>query len=216
MKRKKILYLDQFAVSNMYNAVPTSLWGQLRSIIIEKVNNRILSCPMPLEHLYETLGRSNMGEDGNESIILNKTNSATVLSRKQFAGNSQTVLPDNPSTVFYLFNSLSVSPTLVLQRCHTCGFLEQRTEITVIIHSAFESNLTNWNSRHIEQLLGKRYSYLQYKFCCGITRNCFNLTVKLRTRNTEIICQNIIIHLTFLYFLLYSIRNFSFKNRQWC
>ena len=41
MKRKKILYLDQFAVSNMYNAVPTSLWGQLR-IIIEKVNNRIL------------------------------------------------------------------------------------------------------------------------------------------------------------------------------
>lgn len=39
MKRKKILYLDQFAVSNMYNAVPTSLWGQLRSIIIEKVNN---------------------------------------------------------------------------------------------------------------------------------------------------------------------------------
>ena len=45
MKRKKILYLDQFAVSNMYNAVPTSLWGQLRSIIIEKVNNRILSCP---------------------------------------------------------------------------------------------------------------------------------------------------------------------------
>lgn len=35
MKRKKILYLDQFAVSNMYNAVPTSLWGQLRSIIID-------------------------------------------------------------------------------------------------------------------------------------------------------------------------------------
>ena len=72
MKRKKILYLDQFAVSNMYNTVPTSLWGQLRSIIIEKVNNRILSCPMPLEHLYETLGRSNMGEDGNESIEYSK------------------------------------------------------------------------------------------------------------------------------------------------
>lgn len=72
MKRKKILYLDQFAVSNMYNAVPISLWGQLRSIIIEKVNNRILSCPMPLEHLYETLGRSNMGEDGNESIEYSK------------------------------------------------------------------------------------------------------------------------------------------------
>ena len=68
MKRKKILYLDQFAVSNMYNAVPESLWGQLRSIIIEKINKGFLSCPMPLEHLYETLGRSNMDDNGNESI----------------------------------------------------------------------------------------------------------------------------------------------------
>lgn len=68
MKRKKILYLDQFAVSNMYNAAPTSLWGQLSTIIIEKVNEGILSCPMPLEHLYETLGRSNIDEYGNENV----------------------------------------------------------------------------------------------------------------------------------------------------
>jgi len=68
MKRKKILYLDQFAVSKMYNAAPTSLWGQLRSVIMEKVNNGILSCPMPLEHLHETLGRSNIDENGNESV----------------------------------------------------------------------------------------------------------------------------------------------------
>lgn len=68
MKRKKILYLDQFAVSNTYNAAPTSLWGQLSTIIIEKVNEGILSCPMPLEHLYETLGRSNIDEYGNENV----------------------------------------------------------------------------------------------------------------------------------------------------
>ena len=72
MKRKKILYLDQFAVSNMYNAIPTSLWGQLRAIIIEKVNKGVLSCPMPLEHLYETLGRSNIDENGNENIEYSK------------------------------------------------------------------------------------------------------------------------------------------------
>ena len=68
MEREKILYLDQFAVSNMYNAVSTSLWGQLRDIVIEKVNKGILSCPMPLEHLYETVGRSNIDENGKENI----------------------------------------------------------------------------------------------------------------------------------------------------
>lgn len=40
MKRKKILYLDQFAVSNMYNAAPTSLWGQLSTIIIPKIRKQ--------------------------------------------------------------------------------------------------------------------------------------------------------------------------------
>lgn len=64
MGKKKVLYLDQFAVSNMYNANPTSTWGELCSIIIEKIKEGILSCPMPLEHLYETLGRSNIDECG--------------------------------------------------------------------------------------------------------------------------------------------------------
>lgn len=58
-KEKKILYLDQFAVSNMYNAAPTSTWELLRQTIQEKVNKGVLSCPMPLEGLYETVGRSN-------------------------------------------------------------------------------------------------------------------------------------------------------------
>ena len=58
-KEKKILYLDQFAVSNMYDAAPSSTWGLLRQTIHEKVNKGVLSCPMPLEGLYETVGRSN-------------------------------------------------------------------------------------------------------------------------------------------------------------
>ena len=66
-KEKKILYLDQFAVSNMYDADPSSAWGLLRLTIQEKVNQGILSCPMPLEHLYETVGRSNKDKTGNQN-----------------------------------------------------------------------------------------------------------------------------------------------------
>ena len=66
-KEKKILYLDQFAVSNMYDSALTSAWGLLRHTIQEKVNKGILSCPMPLEHLYETIGRSNKDKTGNQN-----------------------------------------------------------------------------------------------------------------------------------------------------
>lgn len=67
MRKKKILYLDQFAVSNMYNSAPNHSWGVLREIIQEKVRNGVLSCPMPLDHLYETVGRSNKDKNGNQS-----------------------------------------------------------------------------------------------------------------------------------------------------
>lgn len=66
-KPRKILYLDQFAVSNMYDATPSSTWGLLRHTIREKVNKGVLSCPMPLEHLYETVGRSNKDKTGNQN-----------------------------------------------------------------------------------------------------------------------------------------------------
>ena len=66
-KENKILYLDQFAVSNMYDAAPTSAWGLLRHTIQENVSKGILSCPMPLEHLYETVGRSNKDKSGNQN-----------------------------------------------------------------------------------------------------------------------------------------------------
>lgn len=67
MRKKKILYLDQFAVSNMYNSAPNHSWGVLREIIQEKVRNGVLSCPMPFDHLYETVGRSNKDKNGNQS-----------------------------------------------------------------------------------------------------------------------------------------------------
>lgn len=52
----------------MYQADPTSMWGLLRDVIIEKVNKGVLTCPMPLEHLYETTGRSDKGSDGGKNI----------------------------------------------------------------------------------------------------------------------------------------------------
>jgi len=72
-KEKKILYLDQFAVSNMYDAAPTSAWGLLRLVIQEKVSRGLLLCPMPLEHLYETAGRSNKDENGNLNEVYNRS-----------------------------------------------------------------------------------------------------------------------------------------------
>lgn len=68
MKNRKILYLDQFAISNMYQAAPISMWGLLRDVIIEKVNKGMLSWPMPLEYLYETVGRSDKDSDGEKNI----------------------------------------------------------------------------------------------------------------------------------------------------
>lgn len=71
-KTKKILYLDQFAVSNMYDAAPASIWEQLRTTIQEKVSKGVLSCPMSLEGLYETLGRSNRDSMGNPNSDYSK------------------------------------------------------------------------------------------------------------------------------------------------
>lgn len=71
-KTKKILYLDQFAVSNMYDAAPASIWEQLRTTIQEKVSKGVLSCPMSLEGLYETLGRSNRDSIGNPNSDYSK------------------------------------------------------------------------------------------------------------------------------------------------
>lgn len=52
----------------MCQAVPTSMWGLLRDVIIEKVNKGMLSWPMLLEYLYETAGRSVKDSDEEKNI----------------------------------------------------------------------------------------------------------------------------------------------------
>lgn len=52
----------------MCQAVPTSMWGLLRDVIIEKVNKGMLSWPMSLEYLYEAAGRSVKDSDEEKNI----------------------------------------------------------------------------------------------------------------------------------------------------
>lgn len=105
-KEKKILYLDQFAVSNMYAAGPTSVWGLLRHTIQEKVSKGILSCPMPLEHLYETVGRSNKDETGYP----NDEYTRRIIEQHNFFCNLAN------GTAFYGYEEIAATEIIMLLR----------------------------------------------------------------------------------------------------
>ena len=105
-KGKKILYLDQFAVSNMYEAAPASVWGLLRQVIQEKVSKGILSCPMPLEHLYETVGRSNIDKTGNR----NDEYSRKIIEQHNFFRELAN------GTAFYGYEEIAASEIIMLLR----------------------------------------------------------------------------------------------------
>lgn len=105
-KERKILYLDQFAVSNMYNADPTSVWGLLRNTIQEKVSKGVLSCPMPLEHLYETVGRSNKDENGN----INNEYARNIIKQHNFFRNLAN------GTMFYGYEEIAATEIIMLLR----------------------------------------------------------------------------------------------------
>lgn len=51
---KVIIYLDQFAVSNMLDAKEGALWHDIRLIILKKVAEGKLLCPLSIEHTFET------------------------------------------------------------------------------------------------------------------------------------------------------------------
>lgn len=57
MKRQpKILYLDQFAASNM--SANNGIWGEARELVEVAVRKGKIICPIPMEHFIETSGRS--------------------------------------------------------------------------------------------------------------------------------------------------------------
>ncbi len=56
-KKKKIIYLDQFASSNLAAANEDSLWCEIRIVIERLVNKGFIFCPLSPEHYVETSGR---------------------------------------------------------------------------------------------------------------------------------------------------------------
>lgn len=105
-KERKILYLDQFAVSNMYDAASSTVWGLLRHTIQEKVNKGVLSCPMPLEHLYETVGRSNKDKMGNQ----NDEYSRKIIEQHNFFRELAN------GTAFYGYEEIAATEIIMLLR----------------------------------------------------------------------------------------------------
>ncbi|MFA6151999.1 MAG: hypothetical protein WC716_11805 [Chitinophagaceae bacterium] len=56
ISNKYCIYLDQFAVSNLYDGNPE--WGEISELLWEGVNRGKLVCPISFEHLLETSGKS--------------------------------------------------------------------------------------------------------------------------------------------------------------
>lgn len=90
----------------MYDAYPTSAWGQLRHTIQEKVSKGVLSCPMPLEHLYETVGRSNKDITGNQ----NNEYSRKIIEQHDFFRELAN------GTAFYGYEEIAATEIIMLLR----------------------------------------------------------------------------------------------------
>ena len=57
MRKKKILYLDQFAVSNMVDSTEGSVWYKAKTALLNAVKSNRVICPIPMEHYIETGAR---------------------------------------------------------------------------------------------------------------------------------------------------------------
>lgn len=171
MKRKKILYLDQFAVSNMYNASPESLWGRLRTIIIEKINKGVLTCPMSLEHLYETLGRSNIDENGNENIEYSKRIAQQHHFFSQIAHG----------TVFHGYEEVAATEIIMLLRQSNVKSMQ-----SMYLHKAYYTDID------ILDIYKDGHAFNQENHCYNqkLFKNVNDLRESLKTTNPKLTKQN--------------------------
>ena len=53
-KRKYVIYLDQFSVSEM--VFGEGVWETIRTLLVNAVDSGKVICPIPLEHFIETAG----------------------------------------------------------------------------------------------------------------------------------------------------------------
>lgn len=56
-KKRKIVYLDQCAVSNMIDAEEGSVWFEVKESIVKAYDHNKILCPIPIEHYLESGAR---------------------------------------------------------------------------------------------------------------------------------------------------------------
>ena len=148
---KKILYLDQFAISNMYKAQTDTHWGLLRDIILQKIREEKLICPMPLEHLYETVGRSDIDKMGIKNLqYLNSIKNQHNFFCELAHGNT-----------FYGYEEIAATEIMMLLRQ---GYV--KNIMSVYIHKSYYSQVDIsiiFNEGHTFNLNYRNYNTELYK-----------------------------------------------------
>ena len=170
-KEKKILYMDQFAVSNMYDAAPTSAWGLLRHAIQEKVSKGVLSCPMPLEHLYETVGRSNKDRTGNH----NDEYSKKIIEQHNFFRELAN------GTAFYGYEEIAATEIIMLLRQGKINPIK-----SIYLHKALYAQIDI--SAIYEE--GHAFNKENHKYNRNLTQGVNNLREITRPINKELRTEN--------------------------
>lgn len=89
---KVIIYLDQFAVSNMLDAKEGSLWHDIRLIILEKVTEGKLLCPLSIEHTFETSQKTRGNACLHELFYQNISNNYTFRDFSSIVANQINIL----------------------------------------------------------------------------------------------------------------------------
>lgn len=163
--------MDQFAVSNMYDAAPTSAWGLLCHAIQEKVSKGVLSCPMPLEHLYETVGRSNKDRTGNH----NDEYSKKIIEQHNFFRELAN------GTAFYGYEEIAATEIIMLLRQGKINPIK-----SIYLHKALYAQIDI--SAIYEE--GHAFNKENHKYNRNLTQGVNNLREITRPINKELRIEN--------------------------
>jgi hypothetical protein len=67
--KKKCIYLDQFAVSDMIDADNKSIWSDIRMKLFELHKNGLIFCPLSTEHYFETSQKNIEGAKNHDEFL---------------------------------------------------------------------------------------------------------------------------------------------------
>lgn len=180
MKRqKKILYLDQFVISNMYKSNTDIHWELLRDIIKQKIREGKLLCPMPLEHLYETFRRSNIDSNGVE----NQQYSDSIKCQHEFFCELA------HGNMFYGYEEIAAIEIMMLLRQGCVKNIKSS-----YIHKSYYSQVDIseiYEEGHIFNVNNRNYNTELFSFVNEIREQTSSLNNNISNQNKEIL-QNAI------------------------